>query len=174
MAPEPTKAAGTEPARIAAPSIPTSSPLREPSRPPPSRIAPPAPAAAQPAPTRVEAPPGPVAAEAPPRPSLTDEVALIDDVLAWLRTSDPAGALKLLDRYDQQFPRGALAPEATVARIEALVASGNVARAKEIAARSSRRTVKARSPFAFVARSMWSEQRARELARDVRARRLPQ
>ena len=53
--------------------------------------------------------------------------------MAALRKSDPAGALALLDRYDQQFPRGTLAPEATVARIEALVASGNTTRARELA-----------------------------------------
>lgn len=50
-----------------------------------------------------------------------------------LRAKDARAALDLLDRYDRDFPRGALAPEATVARIEALVAAGDLATARALA-----------------------------------------
>lgn len=39
---------------------------------------------------------------------------------------DPHAALALLDRHDRQFPRGVLQAEALRARVEALVASGDL------------------------------------------------
>ncbi|MEO8700541.1 MAG: hypothetical protein ABI867_10880 [Kofleriaceae bacterium] len=71
---------------------------------------------------------------APARSSLTDEVAVLDVVLAAIRAHDPASALRSLDRYDRQFPNGALATEAAVARIEATLAAGDLPRGRALAA----------------------------------------
>lgn len=80
----------------------------------------------------VEAPPS---AAPTPAATLSEEVALLDDAVAALRRGEGAAALLMLDRYDRKFPQGVLNPEATVARIEALVAIGDLARARTIAAR---------------------------------------
>jgi hypothetical protein len=67
-------------------------------------------------------------ATAPPSPSmprasaLSEESALLTTALRKLRQDDDAnGALASLDEHDVRFGRGTLAPEATLARIEALV-----------------------------------------------------
>ena len=82
-----------------------------------------------------EAPPAAAVARPTPAATLSDEVALLDDAVAALRRGEGAAALLMLDRYDRKFPQGVLNPEATVARIEALVAIGDLARARTIAAR---------------------------------------
>jgi hypothetical protein len=68
----------------------------------------------------------------PPHSTLTEEVTLIDGALAALRHHEPARALALLDDYDRRFPTGSMAPEATVARIQATLATGDRARAREL------------------------------------------
>jgi hypothetical protein len=65
----------------------------------------------------------PPAASAPPSASvLAEESGLVAEALRRLRQADDAaGALALLDAHDRRFPGGTLAPEATLARIEALL-----------------------------------------------------
>ncbi len=65
-------------------------------------------------------------------PSLADEVKAIQRAKAELSGGNPRGALKELDAYRESFPRGRLAQEAMVLRIEALSASGNQAAAKRL------------------------------------------
>jgi hypothetical protein len=62
-----------------------------------------------------------------------DEVATLDQARTVLGHGDPARALSILDEYARRFPRGALAPEAAVLRIEALVAAGDRAAATRAA-----------------------------------------
>jgi hypothetical protein len=65
-------------------------------------------------------PPPPAAAEPPS--ALAEESALIAEALRKLRQDhDAPAALTILEAHAQQFARGALAPEATLIRIEALL-----------------------------------------------------
>lgn len=65
------------------------------------------------------APPGP---SIPKASALSEESALLTTALRKLRQDDDAsGALAILDQHDVRFGRATLAPEATLARIEALV-----------------------------------------------------
>jgi outer membrane protein assembly factor BamD (BamD/ComL family) len=62
--------------------------------------------------------------------TLTDEAQLLGTALRQLRDQrDPAGALATLDDYRTRFPRGTLSDEATLHRIEALLALGRPAAA---------------------------------------------
>jgi hypothetical protein len=84
-------------------------------------------------------PDAPVGSASPvaPRPrgiSLSEEVALLDRARGALAQGDGARALRALDVYDAACPAGALAPEARVLRVEALVKSGDRRRAAEVAA----------------------------------------
>jgi outer membrane protein assembly factor BamD (BamD/ComL family) len=81
------------------------------------------------------APPADAAPKSPPKPAstLADEVRLIDAALAAVRNHRGARALELLDAYDRQYPTGAMAPEAAVARIDATRAVGDIAHARELA-----------------------------------------
>ena len=65
------------------------------------------------------------AAGAPGTSALPAELAFLDDARRTLRSGDPARALSILDRYAERFPAGAMAPEATMLRIEALVKAGD-------------------------------------------------
>src|SRR6185369_1756879 len=56
--------------------------------------------------------------------ALADEVKVLDGAREELARGQTASALALLDRYDRDFPRGRLAPESQVLRIEALVHTG--------------------------------------------------
>jgi hypothetical protein len=90
-------------------------------RPRPADIAPspPAPAPAPVEPPDVTPPPLPVAESAS---ALAQESALLAVALRKLRQDgDARGALATLDQHDARFAAGALAPEATLARIEALI-----------------------------------------------------
>lgn len=87
-----------------------------------------APLAAEPA-----APPPSASSAAPHATSLQAEMAAIERVRAALGAGDPRGAIALLDRMQADFPRPALGQEAVVLRIEALVASGDRARAQALA-----------------------------------------
>lgn len=64
--------------------------------------------------------------------SLAKELSLIDSARAALLRGEPAVALRTLSTYRSQFPRGALQAEATVQRVEALIATGDRASAATI------------------------------------------
>jgi TolA-binding protein len=94
-------------------------------------------------------PPAAPTALEPPRPpalGLGQQVAALDRARDALASGNAAGALRLVDEYDRQFPRGALAQEATALRIEALVQQGN----RDAAGRLAERFLDAnpRSPHA--------------------------
>jgi TolA-binding protein len=63
---------------------------------------------------------------------ITGEIAAITLVRGALDKGDARGALASLDRYQQDYPRGTLAPEATVLRIGALQMAGDRSRAKSL------------------------------------------
>jgi hypothetical protein len=92
----------------------------------------------------------PVAPEAPARgtpsphrdratraadPALGEQVAALDRARRALGDGDAVGALRDLDDYQSRFPRGALAEEAEVLRVEALLAEGDRASAARAGAR---------------------------------------
>ena len=68
-------------------------------------------------------------------PSLAEEVAALRIAKAALASGDAAESLRDLDAYRIRFPRGRLAQEASVVRIEALFKSGNQAAANAAADR---------------------------------------
>ena len=65
-------------------------------------------------------PPAPVVA--PAQPPASEEITALEDAVGLLRGKhDALAALEALDRYIARFPKGVLAPEARVARIDALL-----------------------------------------------------
>jgi len=64
--------------------------------------------------------------------SLTRELALIDAARRAVARGDGSGALRQLDTYSRRYPKGALRTEASVLRIEALIAKGDRAGAKRL------------------------------------------
>ena len=67
--------------------------------------------------------------------SLEGEVTALDRARSALAAGDATHALELLGQYEQAFPKGALRPEATYLRIQALSKSGQREAARELAAR---------------------------------------
>ena len=67
--------------------------------------------------------------------SLDGEVTALDRARSALGAGDATRALELLGQYEQAFPKGALRPEATYLRIQALSKSGQRDAARELAAR---------------------------------------
>jgi len=65
--------------------------------------------------------------------NLTAETESLDTARTALRAGQPAKALAALDDFGARFPRAALAPEATVLRIETLRELGNRAAADRLA-----------------------------------------
>jgi hypothetical protein len=65
--------------------------------------------------------------------SLREETMLLDRARALIFAGDPGAGLLALDGYATAFPRGALAPEAALLRIKALVMTGDRARARALA-----------------------------------------
>ncbi|HTA90028.1 MAG TPA: hypothetical protein VK745_10645 [Polyangiaceae bacterium] len=63
---------------------------------------------------------------------LARELKALELVHQALLGHDPNAALRLLDRYQAQFPHGSLASEATVLRAQALLANGDRARAQAL------------------------------------------
>jgi hypothetical protein len=119
------------------PSAPPAAAEPSPASPTPARAIAAAPAApdgaGRPAATEPAAP-----REASPtdaRASLRAEVASLDKARGALGRGDGAGALRELDRHAAEFPRGALGPEATVLRIDALTRTGQRAAAEALAER---------------------------------------
>jgi hypothetical protein len=66
---------------------------------------------------------------------LTLEVRLLDQARRAIVSGDGHAALSALDRYRSEHPRGRLAPEAFVLRLEALVRAGRAAEARQLAER---------------------------------------
>lgn len=96
----------------------------------------PAPSAA---PVTTEEPPAAKPVDAPKasakpaeKPSLSDEIAAIDEARVALGAGNASAALRALDDHDRRFPGGALGQEATVLRIQALVLRGDRASAARI------------------------------------------
>ena len=79
------------------------------------------------------APPASFPASSPPpaRAPLAQEMSLLDDAERAGRRNDYGSALASLDAYERAFPDGALAAEAQVLRISALLGSGNQTAARE-------------------------------------------
>jgi hypothetical protein len=78
--------------------------------------------------------PGRVAAPAGTA-SIADEIRALDEARRALANGDAATANRALDAYRRNFPKGALAEESTLLRIEALARGGNRGRAKALADR---------------------------------------
>jgi hypothetical protein len=127
-----------------APSIVTPSPL-PPEASPPVEIAPPAVVSAPTASSsprvaakpRARAPDAKMAAAPSPSSSapttrLAEEAQNLEAARRELGARNAQSALVLLDRYERDFPRGELRPEATALRVEALAASGNEVAAKAL------------------------------------------
>ena len=72
----------------------------------------------------------------PGAPSLAEELAAVETARALLARGDAKGCLTQLALYDKTFPRGVLAQEAVVLRIDALVRSGDRAGARVLADRA--------------------------------------
>jgi len=70
---------------------------------------------------------------APKTSKLAEEVALLDQARAAAAQSDPIRTLQLTNSYQRQFPSGAMAPEAQLLQVEALVRTGQSAAAAPIA-----------------------------------------
>jgi len=66
-------------------------------------------------------------------PSLVEEVAVIDEARQALANARGADALRVLDRYQRDYPRGRLGQEAGYLRMQALVLTGNRAAAQQLA-----------------------------------------
>jgi hypothetical protein len=81
-----------------------------------------------------------------------DELSWLEGARAAISSGNPAGALSLLDRYAARFPHGAMAPEASVLRIEALLNAGDRPAAERAAAAFL--AADARSPYAARVRSL--------------------
>jgi hypothetical protein len=64
---------------------------------------------------------------------LSKEVKALELAHRALAAHDPSSALRLLDRYRREFPSGALGSDATVLRVQALLAAGDRATAQRLA-----------------------------------------
>jgi len=116
---------------------------RAPSVAPPLAESPPRPAPRTAGEPTTNTPPSPsakaVAPVAPPSPgTLHAETQLLQSVTISL-ASDPGTALSNLDAYDAQFPAGALAEDAGLLRVQALLAAGRRDEATRAAATFERR-----------------------------------
>lgn len=88
-----------------------------------------------PEPTSAAKPARPAAASAAERTRIAEEIAMLDAARNALRTGDPAGARRLLERYRTEFGSATLDPEAMVLTIDALDAQGHHAAASAVAKR---------------------------------------
>jgi hypothetical protein len=73
----------------------------------------------------------PAASPPPARAPLAQEISLLGDAERAGRRQDYGSALASLDIYERAYPHGALAAEAQVLRISALLGSGDEAAARE-------------------------------------------
>jgi outer membrane protein assembly factor BamD (BamD/ComL family) len=60
------------------------------------------------------------------------ELAALEQARSALATGEAARALSILDAYASDYPRGSMAPEATVLRVEALVRAGDLPAARRV------------------------------------------
>ena len=95
-------------------------------------IDPPSPAPSAAAPGNVSRPEHPAARGSASTEVLARELKALELIHEALLGRDPEAALRLLDRYQAQFPHGSLASEATVLRVQALLANGDRARAQAL------------------------------------------
>ncbi len=79
---------------------------------------------------------------------LATEIVALDQAKHAVKAGDATRALHLLDSYDVSFPHGALAPESSALRIEALVRAGHHTEA--MAALTTFRTTHPQSPLLTV------------------------
>jgi TolA-binding protein len=86
-----------------------------------------------PAKAQRQAPSAPERNQAERRPGLGDELAFVESASRALRSGNPQVALGRLAEYRQRFPRGKLALEAQVLRIEALARAGRTSEAQRLA-----------------------------------------
>jgi TolA-binding protein len=98
--------------------------------PPPVPIAPPAPVVSR-AVVRAAAVSSP-RPSAPTGSSAAAELAMLDPARAAIAQGDAARGLSLLDAYASKYPRGVMAPEASILRIEGLVKTGDHDGAKRV------------------------------------------
>jgi hypothetical protein len=94
--------------------------------------APPTPIDTSPTPSASPSPPPTTETTPLPPRGLAGELAFLDEARKALAARDPRRALARLDAYDAAYPRGALSQEATILRIEALMAAGDTSRAREL------------------------------------------
>ncbi len=100
--------------------------------------------------------PHPTGVNAPATPSAgasaNAELSMLDQARSQIADGDPARALSTLDAYLRRFPNGGLSPEASVLRIEALVAAGD----RPAATRAAQSLLQANptSPYARRIRSL--------------------
>ena len=84
--------------------------------------------------------PAPAPAEhAPPATALHEEALLLESARAALAAGSTASAIAALDRYDARFSSGALAEEAAVLRVQALLAAHRPAEARQVTEDFARR-----------------------------------
>jgi hypothetical protein len=88
----------------------------------------------------------------PTIPSLRPELALLEQARTALATGRVTEAAALLDRHDREFPGGSFLPEATVLRIEMLLARGDRGAARALADRMD--ASNPTSPYARRARAL--------------------
>jgi hypothetical protein len=122
-------APASQPATMPAPAVVA------PSEPEPaSHAEPPAPvvSSASATPARVGNP-SRSAHSASPDDRLSHEVVALERAHQALASHDPDAALRMLDEYRAQFPGGVLSSDATVLRVEALLAKGDLAGARRLA-----------------------------------------
>ena len=74
-----------------------------------------------------------------PAPSLFEEQRIIESARAAVARGDTASALATLDGYDRAYAQGQFGPEALALRVEALSGTGQVGRARSLAAEFERR-----------------------------------
>jgi outer membrane protein assembly factor BamD (BamD/ComL family) len=67
----------------------------------------------------------PAARPHPAESTAASELALLDQARRAIAEGSPARALSILDAYASRYPRGVMAPEASVLRVEALAAAGD-------------------------------------------------
>jgi TolA-binding protein len=125
-------APASQPATTPAPAVVAPPGDPEPER--PARGEPPASASssASATPARVGNPSRP-ARTASPDDRLSQEVVALERAHQALASHDPDAALRKLDEYRAQFPGGVLSSDATVLRVQALLAKGDLAGARTLA-----------------------------------------
>jgi TolA-binding protein len=73
------------------------------------------------------------AAPSAPAASISSEIRMLDAARRAQANGDGAGAIRALDEYKKQYPRGVLAEESVLLRIEALAKLGNLPAARALA-----------------------------------------